>query len=274
MVDLARAEPGHLRALVTRSGRVEPLDYWLAGTLPDRAFCEQHGLMPDQFYAIALYRVRHAGGSTTEPALTQWLQTEIARWRIAAPVLTYRDAALLFVPIPNPQQTQRLKRLTEDLRAKLAARLPGANVYCGVGRVMMGSGLRQSFRDACEALELSLTLHAGSRPTFFGDSSLYHLLKALGDSERLRHFSSVWLDSLIDYDSQQHSGLLETLQVYFENNGNTARTAAQLNIHRNTLAYRLSRIAAITQLDLEDADVRLNLQLALKARQMFDAVSV
>jgi len=273
MVDLARTEPGHIRPLVTRAGRVETLDNWLVGTIPDRIFCEQYGLMPDQFYAVALYRIKYAGGSTTESALAQWLQTEVTRRHIAAPVLSYREMALLFVPIQNPQQTQHLKRLVDDFRTKLAARVPTAHVYCGVGRATMGSALRQSFRDAYDALELNATHHVSSRPTFFGDSSLYQLLKALGDKERLRHFCAVWLDSLIDYDTQQHSELLETLQVYFENNGNTARTAAQLNIHRNTLAYRLNRIAAITQLDLEDADVRLNLQLALKVRQMLDSVS-
>ncbi len=83
-----------------------------------------------------------------------------------------------------------------------------------------------------------------------------------------------WLAELISYDEQQHSELLDTLSTYFANNGNTALTAKELKIHRNTLAYRLNRIAEITCLDLDDADVRLNLHLALKAREVLKAAPV
>jgi len=80
-----------------------------------------------------------------------------------------------------------------------------------------------------------------------------------------------WLSDLIAYDDDQHSELLDTLNTYFGNNGNTALTAKELKIHRNTLAYRLNRIAEITCLDLDDADVRLNLHLALKAREVLNS---
>lgn len=43
--------------------------------------------------------------------------------------------------------------------------------------------------------------------------------------------------------------LIETLQVYIENNLNVMETADILNIHRNTLNYRLSRIYEITGKD-------------------------
>jgi carbohydrate diacid regulator len=43
--------------------------------------------------------------------------------------------------------------------------------------------------------------------------------------------------------------LIETLQVYIENNLNVMETADNLNIHRNTLNYRLSRIYEITGKD-------------------------
>jgi purine catabolism regulator len=47
-----------------------------------------------------------------------------------------------------------------------------------------------------------------------------------------------------------------------------ARTAHLLNIHRNTLVYRLSRITEILQLDMDDSNVRLNLHLALKINRL------
>lgn len=40
--------------------------------------------------------------------------------------------------------------------------------------------------------------------------------------------------------------LIQTLQVYIEENGDSNHTANRLNIHRNTLAYRLERIHQLT----------------------------
>jgi purine catabolism regulator len=59
---------------------------------------------------------------------------------------------------------------------------------------------------------------------------------------------------------------METLEAFFACHGNLSQTANRLHIHRNTLTYRLERISAITQLDLDDPDARFSLQLALKLR--------
>ena len=59
---------------------------------------------------------------------------------------------------------------------------------------------------------------------------------------------------------------METLEAFFTCHGNLSQTANRLHIHRNTLTYRLERISAITQLDLDDPDARFSLQLALKLR--------
>ena len=44
---------------------------------------------------------------------------------------------------------------------------------------------------------------------------------------------------------------------------NSTQTADALYLHRNSLRYRLARIKALTALDLDDADVRLALQVAV-----------
>lgn len=251
-------------------GRFDWLDHWLGTSSSDMTALEQHGLRTDQFYAAVLYKSSAVLG---EGHLVALLQSETARRRLPAPVFGYRDLVVLFMPVEDPQQTQRLKRVADELRDRLAARIPSGGIYCGVGRPAAGLEIRRSFRDAQDALGFGIDLRADAHATFFGDSSLFQLFRALGDTDKLRHFCQNWLSALIDYDLQQRSDLLETLRVYFDNNGNTARTAAQLTIHRNTLAYRLNRIAEITQLDLEDADVRLNLQLALKARKLLGSAA-
>ena len=43
-------------------------------------------------------------------------------------------------------------------------------------------------------------------------------------------------------------------------------------MHRNTLVYRLERIAELTKLDLDDADNRLILHLALKTQRVLATI--
>lgn len=44
---------------------------------------------------------------------------------------------------------------------------------------------------------------------------------------------------------------------FFEANGNLAKAAADLDVHRNTLVYRLERISELTEMNLDEADNRL-----------------
>jgi purine catabolism regulator len=61
---------------------------------------------------------------------------------------------------------------------------------------------------------------------------------------------------------------LQTLSAYFTHHGNLSQTAEALFIHRNTLQYRMDRIAEISGFDLDNPETRLAVQLALKAYRL------
>jgi purine catabolism regulator len=79
----------------------------------------------------------------------------------------------------------------------------------------------------------------------------------------LRTFHDEALDSLIAYDRQHNADLVRTLDAFFRANASPKEAAGLLGVHRNTVLYRLDRIVEITGQDLDAADVRLRLQLAL-----------
>ena len=80
------------------------------------------------------------------------------------------------------------------------------------------------------------------------------------------------LGPLVEHDSRRQSDLIRTLGGFFEANGNLAKAAQELDVHRNTLVYRLERIAALTKLDLNDSDNRLILHLALKTQRVLATI--
>ncbi|NJL95231.1 MAG: hypothetical protein HC915_16695 [Anaerolineae bacterium] len=232
---------------------------------------ERNGFQPNMLYAVVVFRWVPPEGATRHETqfaperMTEIVRQELRYRRVEGLVGQYVDRTVLLLPIDDAQHTLRMKQNTEALRLRLQDYAPSGFVSCGVGRPTLGlSALRESFKEAEKALALSDQLWTEPRVTFFGDLSLYELLLGVSP-EQLRNFCRNWLSAILDYDEQHKSDLLITLDAYFSSNGNMRLTAKELNIHRNTLVYRLNRIAEITQLDMDDANVHLNLHLALRA---------
>ncbi|WP_433549228.1 PucR family transcriptional regulator [Streptomyces sp. CA-294286] len=63
----------------------------------------------------------------------------------------------------------------------------------------------------------------------------------------------------------EQTTLLETLHTWFASGGSTARAAERLHCHRNTVLYRLNRIAELTGRRTADAESSAELYVALQA---------
>jgi sugar diacid utilization regulator len=68
--------------------------------------------------------------------------------------------------------------------------------------------------------------------------------------------------TLAEYDRTHDTQLFHTLQTYLMCESDLNRAAAALFIHRNTLTYRLRRIAEITRFDLEDLTTRQMMRIS------------
>ncbi|MBN2003969.1 MAG: helix-turn-helix domain-containing protein [Anaerolineae bacterium] len=157
-------------------------------------------------------------------------------------------------------------------RDRVAELAPGSCIAVGIGRPGTGlAGLRRSFAQAQESLTLAQTLFGGDRVLTFGDLGLYHLLCRLQVCEELCDFYDQTLAPLVAYDREHDTQFLPTLEAFFAHHGNVSQTAESLYLHRNSLLYRLERIHEITSLDLDAADDRFALQLALKLRPLVPA---
>jgi purine catabolism regulator len=155
------------------------------------------------------------------------------------------------------------------VRRHMAEMSPETCIAAGIGwpdaRL---AGLRRSFAQAQEALSLAQTLFGGNRVLRFGDLGLYHLLCRLQGCDELIEFYKQTLAPLAEYDTDHNTQLVPTLDAFFAHHGNVSQAAESLYLHRNSLLYRLERIGEISGLDLDDADDRFSLQLALKLRPL------
>lgn len=65
-----------------------------------------------------------------------------------------------------------------------------------------------------------------------------------------------------DYDRKHSTDFLTTLRTYITKLCDTAATACELHIHRNTLLYRINKIEELTGSSLKDHDVFMHLMIS------------
>jgi purine catabolism regulator len=135
-------------------------------------------------------------------------------------------------------------------------------------RTSVGS-LRRAFHEARCALEAT-ALTDGDSPQVASHQDLgaFTLLLSVQDEEALRLYSDRLLEPIERTEGEYGGELLRSLEAYIEHNGNWERAARQLYCHRHTLRYRIRKIEELTGRDLSRATDRIELWLALRAREL------
>ncbi|GAA3954677.1 PucR family transcriptional regulator [Streptomyces marokkonensis] len=90
------------------------------------------------------------------------------------------------------------------------------------------------------------------------------VLPLLAD-DAVRAFADGLLRALRDHDATGRGDLVASLRAWLSRHGQWDAAAADLGVHRHTLRYRMRRVEEILGRSLDDADVRMELWLALKA---------
>jgi purine catabolism regulator len=99
------------------------------------------------------------------------------------------------------------------------------------------------------------------------DLGVYQLLLSLRETGQLAPFVERTLGPVLA-DTRNGTRLIETLDMFLTCNGNLQETARRLHLHRNSLTYRLAHAGKLLGRDLDDPELRLALQLAIKGRRI------
>ncbi len=281
--DVCAIEMAKNRAIASavEQTRGDWIQMWLSGAPADddllHTRARQAGFQPDSSYVVAVFRALSAdGGALPVDSLLARLRDDMSRRRVKGAVGQYVDVIVALYPLNEEAKAlPRARSMIEDARAQLAVRLSNRPVAAGISRPALGlSNLRVAYREAKDAVSIAGELGDPCATTFYGDLKLYQLLLALKEDnlEDLHRFYGDALGRLAEHDRRKQGDLIRTLSGFFEANGNLAKAAQALDVHRNTLVYRLERIAELTKLDLDDADNRLILHLALKIQRVLAAM--
>jgi len=90
------------------------------------------------------------------------------------------------------------------------------------------------------------------------------LMSLVPNQEDLQTLAGNLLGNLEAYDREKNTELMKTLHSFFRHKCKQSDTAKALNIHVNTLSYRIARIQEILEADLDDMETCTMLFFSLK----------
>lgn len=136
--------------------------------------------------------------------------------------------------------------------------------YAGISSPVCGTGeLHLAYHQAQTALAQAFRLKTSQWIIPFSDCALDYIYSHLQTPLQASHIVSPELQYLMEYDKEKGTQYFDTLRAYLQHERDIPRTSEALIIHRTTLLYRLKKIQALTELDLNSPEQRLYLNLSL-----------
>ena len=118
----------------------------------------------------------------------------------------------------------------------------------------------KSYKEAKMALDVGKIFYEEKKVTAYGNLGIGRLIYQL-PVNLCRIFIDEIFGSNVPDDLDDET--LTTINKFFENNLNVSETSRQLFVHRNTLVYRIEKLAKSTGLDIRTFDDALTFKIAL-----------
>jgi purine catabolism regulator len=221
-------------------------------------------------YTVARpYRVMVAHGETASQETLDELERHLRRQGALAGLQATRrgDRVLVLVPDDAPAP------LRPPALAGRAAELFGAG-SCSWGIAegeFMLTEIADGVRHAERALRVGRALHGPGAVADAEALGPFLMLDALAGDEAAQRSAAATLAPLEAYDDDTARGLVETLETFLHENGNTSSAARALFLNRHSLMYRLRKIEALTGRSLDNHDDRFILELSIRLRRMLSS---
>lgn len=177
---------------------------------------------------------------------------------------------VIFFPFPKSRLdgsreflAGELRKICERIRLENSPYTVSMGISPGVHEL---DEFRLAYECARQSLEIGSSLNDenSSQVTHYEDLGLFRIVSIAESQTSLERFCHDAIGPLLSYDRENDAELAPTLQIFLEQNQNSARTAKLLFIHYNTLRYRLERIKEILGDVLVHPRQRLEIELALQ----------
>ncbi|MEE1929726.1 GAF domain-containing protein [Streptomyces sp. TRM 70351] len=173
---------------------------------------------------------------------------------------------VLLLPLAEGQDAGALARRTA---AQLGSAVHAPVTVGASATVRAPGGVAAGYAEAlrcADALRLLGRRGQGAAAEDFG-----FLGMLLADSRDVAGFVERTLGPVLEYDRRRGTGLVTTLDAYFDSGMSPVRAKDALHVHVNTVAQRLDRVARLLGDDWQSPERVLEVQLALRLHRLAGA---
>ncbi|WP_227936268.1 PucR family transcriptional regulator [Alkalihalobacillus deserti] len=180
-------------------------------------------------------------------------------------MVTYQQEELIiFLEVNHQNANQQTRTYITKLVSRFYYLYPTITLTWGIAKQYGYSCFTSSYQEAKRALEIGRKRKSSNAISTFADTTADRIIENLLKNDELIDIASSVLDSLLRYSEERHINLLHTFTTYHHNRGNVSQTARELNLHRQSLLYRLRKIETLTNCSLDDADDLFILDLSTR----------
>lgn len=218
------------------------------------------------FHENSVYTVIAANIGGSKSAAEQLRKTDSSLWHMlkhsrSASAMFYQDGNL--ITVRQNISNDEMRRLISDI-SQLEY-----DVKFNIGIGESGSGystVSKCYNQAVSALSVAKINE--DKVVQYKNIGVYKLLFGIENREILNSYIDGILGDIIRYDNMNGTDYEKTLRVYLKCSGSVQQTSEILNVHRNTVNYKIKVIREITGMKLNDED-KMNLLLAFRAKDIF-----
>ena len=140
------------------------------------------------------------------------------------------------------EEKELLKSIAQAAQVKINKNNNSFDLYIGIGRPKKGFiELKKSFEEAKNTADIGQKLGYSNQTLFYTDMGVYSLFD-LNMLEKLKANCFSEFKALTSLLGKKHEVLLETLEVFYDNNESIITTANAMFMHVNTVKYRIDKL--------------------------------
>lgn len=228
------------------------------------AFYEAQITAPSTF-SIAIFRFQEDITPEAERQISYMLKT-MHRLKIVLYTIDCNDLILLLSldAVENPLDEQR--DFVDYFRGNMYERFDVTQIKASCSSIYSSHDhIEKSYKEALNVLDMKSKFPEETKEIInYQELGIYQFLDVILEKRAHDQFENHSLKKLTDYDLRHNSNLVETLEVFLNNDNNINEAAKALNVHMNTLSYRLKRISEIGDINLKDVNQKITLYIDIK----------
>lgn len=211
-------------------------------------------MKPEDRYVCVMLRPRY----TTLPLPARYLCSQIQRMVLGSVCFEYQSSLVAFVNL------RIFGGAASEILDNLSALTRPAKLLAGLSNTCNLANARVAYLQSDAALNAGRHDSGAKEAFYFRDYALQHILEHGTSVLPATAVCAEGVLQLLEMDNESDVDYCKTLRVYYMNKMNAVQSAKELHIHRSTFLYRLDRIKAIVDMDLDDYATQLYIMMSLE----------